>query len=52
MFLHVIEQVRPRAVLMENVPDMALGDDMRTVRYMADRLEAIGYETVMRIVEA
>ncbi len=52
VFLHVVEQIRPRALLMENVPDMALGDDMRTVRYMADRLEAIGYETDMRIVEA
>lgn len=52
VFLHVVEHVRPRAVLMENVPDMALGDDMRTVRYMADRLEAIGYEVDMRIVEA
>jgi DNA (cytosine-5)-methyltransferase 1 len=51
-FLHVVEQIKPRAVLMENVPDMALGDDMRTVRYMADRLEAAGYETDMRIVEA
>lgn len=51
-FLAVAERVRPRAVLMENVPDMALGDDMRTVRYMADRLEAAGYETDMRIIEA
>jgi hypothetical protein len=38
-FLRVAEEVRPRAVLMENVPDMALGDDMRTVRYMAERLD-------------
>jgi DNA (cytosine-5)-methyltransferase 1 len=37
---------------MENVPDMALGDDMRSVRFMADRLEAIGYDTDMRILEA
>ncbi len=51
-FLAVVERVRPHAVLMENVPDMALGDDMRTVRYMADRLEASGYETDMRIIEA
>ncbi|MFV0458501.1 MAG: DNA cytosine methyltransferase [Actinomycetales bacterium] len=50
-FLAVVERVRPRAVLMENVPDMALGDDMRTVRYMADRLEAAGFETDMRIIE-
>ena len=52
VFLQVVEQIKPRAVLMENVPDMALGDDMRSVRYMAERLEAIGYETDMRIVEA
>lgn len=52
VFLHVVEHVRPRAVLMENVPDMALGDDMRTIRFMADRLEAIGYETDVRIIEA
>ncbi len=51
-FLQVVEAVRPRAVLMENVPDMALGDDMRTARYLADRLEAAGYETDMQIVEA
>ena len=52
VFLRVVEEVRPRAVLMENVPDMALGDDMRTVRYMADRLEVAGYETDMQILEA
>ena len=52
VFLRVVEEVRPRAALMENVPDMALGDDMRTVRYMADRLEAAGYETDMQILEA
>ena len=51
-FLRVAEEVRPRAVLMENVPDMALGDDMRTVRYMAERLERLGYETDFRIIEA
>ena len=51
-FLRVVEELRPRAVLMENVPDMALGDDMRTVRFIAERLEALGYETDMRILEA
>jgi DNA (cytosine-5)-methyltransferase 1 len=45
VFLRVVEEVRPRSVLMENVPDMALGDDVRTLRFMADRLEALGYET-------
>jgi len=50
-FLRVVEEVRPRAVLMENVPDMALGDDMRTVRFIAERLQSLGYETDMRILE-
>jgi DNA (cytosine-5)-methyltransferase 1 len=50
-FVRIIEEVRPRAVLMENVPDMALGDDMRTVRFIAERLEALGYETDMRILD-
>jgi DNA (cytosine-5)-methyltransferase 1 len=52
VFLRVVEEVVPQAVLMENVPDMALGDDFRTVRYIADRLEACGYETDMQILEA
>lgn len=52
VFLRVVEEIRPKAILLENVPDMALGDDMRTVRYMADRLEDAGYETDLQIVEA
>jgi len=51
-FLDVVERVKPRAVLMENVPDMALGDDMAVVRIMMGRLEAIGYEVDARIVDA
>ncbi len=51
-FLEVVEQVRPRAVLMENVPDMALGDDMVVLRTMVDRLEAAGYEVDARILDA
>lgn len=50
--LRVIEETKPKAVLMENVPDMALGDDMRTVRHMARELENWGYDTDMRIVDA
>ncbi len=50
--LRVIEATKPKAVLMENVPDMALGDDMRTVRHIARELEKWGYDTDMRIVDA
>ncbi len=50
-FLRVVEALRPRAVLMENVPDMALGDELRTVRTMLSRLEAAGYGSEAALVE-
>ena len=50
-FLDVVERVRPRTVLMENVPDMALGDDMIVLRAMIDQLEQAGYEVDARIVD-
>jgi DNA (cytosine-5)-methyltransferase 1 len=52
VFLRAVEEVRPRSVLMENVPDMALGDDLTVVRFITDRLESLGYETEMALVEA
>ena len=36
---------------MENVPDMALGDDMVVLRVMLDSLERAGYEVDARIVD-
>lgn len=50
-FLEIAERINPRAVLMENVPDMALGDDMTVMRHMLSRLEAAGYEADARIVD-
>src|ERR1700712_4636547 len=51
-FLHVVEAVRPQAVLMENVPDMALGDDLLTIRRMIQRLEAANYEVEVALLDA
>ncbi len=51
-FLDVVERVRPRAVLLENVPDMALGDEMLVLRTMIDQLERAGYDADARIVDA
>jgi DNA (cytosine-5)-methyltransferase 1 len=51
-FLDVALRLRPRAVLMENVPDMALGDDFGVVRFMVDALEMAGYATTLRLVDA
>lgn len=50
-FLDVVERIHPRAVLMENVPDMALGDDMVTLRLIVERLERAGYEVDAQIVD-
>lgn len=50
-FVELVEAIRPRAVLMENVPDMALGDGFVTVRTMIECLGDAGYETDARIVD-
>ena len=52
VFVQVVEALRPRAVLMENVPDMALGDDSVTIRHIVDRLERAGYDTDLALLEA
>ncbi|MEY9959245.1 DNA (cytosine-5-)-methyltransferase [Streptacidiphilus sp. MAP5-52] len=51
-YLRIIEEVQPRAVLMENVPDMGLSDDFRVVRFIEQRLENAGYATQVRLVDA
>lgn len=50
-FLGVVAGARPRAVLMENVPDMALDRDMLVLRTMIDELEGLGYGVTARVVE-
>ncbi len=51
-FVELALALKPRAVLMENVPDMAFGDDMLVVRTIVDMLEGAGYATDTRIVDA
>lgn len=51
-YLDVVERIRPRAVLMENVPDMGLTDDFFVVRTIEQRLEDLGYATQIRLVDA
>lgn len=51
-YLEVVLEVSPRVVLMENVPDMALGDDFRVVRTIIDALENAGYYAEARLVDA
>lgn len=50
-FLRVVAIARPDAVLMENVPDMALDRGMMILRAMVDELEGLGYAVEERVVE-
>lgn len=52
VWLRIVLAVRPRAVLLENVPDMALGDDLAVLRRIVDALQKADYETHLDIVEA
>lgn len=51
-FLDIAVRLRPRAILMENVPDMGLGDDFRVIRTMVDTLEEAGYATRVQLADA
>jgi DNA (cytosine-5)-methyltransferase 1 len=50
-FLEIVERSLPPAVLMENVPDMALDRDMMILRTMVERLEELGYSVEERLVD-
>jgi DNA (cytosine-5)-methyltransferase 1 len=51
-FLEVVEQARPAAVLMENVPDMALDKEMFIFRTVVHELEELGYGVASRVMES
>lgn len=51
-FLEVVRLARPRAVVMENVPDMALDTDMFIFRAIVEDLEHLGYAVEERIIDA
>lgn len=50
--MDVALRLTPRAILMENVPDMGLGDDFRAIRIMVDALEEAGYATKVQLADA
>jgi DNA (cytosine-5)-methyltransferase 1 len=50
-FLEVVTTARPPAVLMENVPDMALDKEMFILRTMVHELESCGYAVQERLVD-
>lgn len=50
-YLEVAQLARPRAVILENVPDMALDDEMFIMRSMIEELESIGYSVESRVID-
>lgn len=50
-FLDVVDRIRPRAVLIENVPDMAFGDNMAALHQILSWLTDHGYDADARILE-
>ena len=50
-FLEVVMIAQPAAVLMENVPDIALDKDMFILRTMVHELESLGYAVEERVVD-
>lgn len=50
-FLEVVRLAHPSAVIMENVPDMALDTDMFILRAMVEDLERFGYAVEERVVD-
>lgn len=51
-FIEVVLALKPRAVLLENVPDMALSDDLLVIREIAGILERNGYDVDYRLLDA
>ncbi|AKZ57068.1 Cytosine-specific methyltransferase [Streptomyces ambofaciens ATCC 23877] len=51
-YLDMVKRINPRAVLMENVPDMGLHDDFFVIRTIEEELEELGYATQVRLVDA
>jgi DNA (cytosine-5)-methyltransferase 1 len=50
-YLEVVRLARPAAVIMENVPDMALDREMFILRSVVEELEGLGYAVEERVVE-
>lgn len=51
-FLDIARRLKPRAILMENVPDMGLSDDFAVLRGITEILQKDGYETSINLANA
>ncbi len=50
-FLAIVEKALPTAVLMENVPEIALDPEMAILRAMVAKLEGLGYSVSTKLLE-
>lgn len=50
-FVEIVRLAGPQAVVMENVPDMALDSEMFILRSMVEELEQLNYSVEERVVE-
>ncbi|WP_033377678.1 DNA cytosine methyltransferase [Corynebacterium lubricantis] len=50
-YLEVVQLASPKAVIMENVPDIALDDEMFILRSMVTELEQIGYSVECKVID-
>lgn len=50
-YLEIVRLAQPRAVIMENVPDMALDREMFILRSIVRRLEDWGYSVQERVID-
>ena len=51
-FTTIAQELQPRAVLFENVPDLGLADDSLIVRRMTRELESVGFDVDYRLLDA
>lgn len=51
-YLEVVQLAQPRAVIMENVPDIALDKEMFILRSMVTELEQMGYSVEGKVIDA
>lgn len=50
-YLEIVSRAKPAAIIMENVPDMALDEEMFILRSMIEELEQLGYSVYEKVIE-
>lgn len=50
-YIEIVQRARPRAIIMENVPDMALDPEMFIFRSLVEELEQLGYSVYAKVIE-